>query len=1042
LNINTLLQRIRDKAKNIIFNKSINLCDLIDSSELFDHQYFLNQCLSENLKTSESRSSAISAYLHQIEFWQINPSQYFDGKWYLKTYPDVHQAQVNPLIHYIRFGKFEGRQSGPNRAIVWEYYLWRGASDTMQLRLEGLLSGDAQNESELSYASWALARWFAYQKEWAQAVDCIHSYANSQAVNPNQAGPWLVGIQAAIECGKPQIAIDFLDRLKAFNPHCTDMFLAEANIQSVLVPNVNKADEVRLTLINSLYAQACLSQIKFKNPELGLKICNITAVEPDTAIASKEVEKVSVIVPMYNASETILATLGCLVEQTWSNLEVIIVDDYSQDNSCQLVEQFLDKLPAELKRNWQLLKQPANKGAYAARNRGALSATGNYITVHDADDWSHPQKIEYQVNALLEAPAKKASISFLARADQTLMFTCWRIEERWIYRNISSLMVQRSVIEKIGYWDDISAGADTEYYYRLLRAFGSNAIIEVLPNIPLSFLLSTPDSLTQQAKTHLITQFLGVRKCYLDAARRWHSSVSEITELYLAPTLSRRPFLIPSSLSRNVVEVDIPNPIDFVQQSDYFDQAWYVRNNSDLHNQMIEPVEHYWSTQQTGQRDPGPNFSQSGYLYQMENQGINDIDPLMHFLTADEDSKLEPVPFFKGLSKPKNGRPTVLLAGHAAGLTLYGGERSLLDLLNAFESLNFNVVVTLPSALNRDYVELLRAHSLGVVIIPDGWWQLGKLPCVDTIRHFQELFERFKVDVVHVNTLVQDNVLVAAHQAGIKLVVHVRELLTQDPALCAALNASPAQGYAHVTEVADLILANSQCMYNSLTASNVQQSSLQTLPSPPIIAIPNTIDMSTLVSLPARDEVSSNKICVAMLSSNIAKKGIWDFVDVAVKLNDFADLVGFKLFGPKTAEIEQIIDRKQAGELTNLEYCGYIEDPAEALFTADIVVNLSHFQESFGRTVLEAMAAAKPVVCYDWGALGELVINHQSGYLVSFGDVEAVSSHILNLANNRQILMAMGTKGREHANNNYSESVFVSKIASAYSGLISGNIDA
>ncbi len=170
--------------------------------------------------------------------------------------------------------------------------------------------------------------------------------------------------------------------------------------------------------------------------------------------------------------------------------------------------------------------------------------------------------------------------------------------------------------------------------------------------------------------------------------------------------------------------------------------------------------------------------------------------------------------------------------------------------------------------------------------------------------------------------------------------------------------------------------------------------------------------MSTLVSLPAIDDRSSNKICVAMLSSNIAKKGIWDFVDVAIKLNDFADLVGFKLFGPKTAEIEQIIDRKQAGELTNLEYCGYIEDPAEALFTADIVVNLSHFQESFGRTVLEAMAAAKPVVCYDWGALGELVINHQSGYLVSFGDVEAVSSHILNLANNRQILMAMGTKGR------------------------------
>jgi glycosyltransferase involved in cell wall biosynthesis len=1034
---------MRDKAKNMIFNKSINLCDLIDSSELFDHQYFQKQCLTESLgTTAASRGSTISSYLHQMEFWPIKPSQNFDGKWYLDTYPDVRQAHVNPLIHYIRFGKMEGRQPCPNRATVWEYYLWRGASDTMLLRLERILNGDAQNDGELSYAAWALARWFAYQQQWGKVVGYIHCYANAQTIAANLPSPWLVGIQAAIECDKPEIAIGFLDKLKVDCSVYNDIFLAEANIQSVLVPNVAKADELRLRLINSLFAQACLNQIKMINPEFGLKICNITAVESATIMVSKDVEKVSVIVPMYNASVTILATLGCLVEQTWSNLEVIIVDDYSQDNSCQLVEQFLDKLPVELKRIWQLLKQPANKGAYAARNRGALSATGNYITVHDADDWSHPQKIEYQVNALLEAPTKKASISFLARADQMLMFTCWRIEERWIYRNISSLMVQRSVIEKIGYWDDISAGADTEYYYRLLRAFGSDAIIEVLPNVPLSFLLSTPDSLTQQAKTHLITQFLGVRKCYLDAALRWHSSVSEITELYLAPILTHRPFLIPTSLGRGVTQVGVPNPIDFVQQSAWFDQAWYVRNNSDLQNQMIEPVEHYWSTQQTGQRDPGPNFSQSGYLYQMEIQDISGIEPLIHFLTADEDSKLEPVPFFKGISKPINGRPTVLLAGHTAGLTLYGGERSLLDLLKAFESLDFNVVVTLPSALNRDYVELLRAHSLGVEIIPDGWWQLGKLPCVDTIRHFQELFERFKVDVVHVNTLVQDNVLVAAHQADIKLVVHVRELLTQDPALCAVLNASPAQGYYHVTEVADLILANSQCMYNSFTASNIQQSSLQTATKPPIIAIPNTIDMSTLVSLPARDDMSSNKICVAMLSSNIAKKGIWDFVDVAVKLKTAAGLVEFKLFGPKTAEIEQIIDRKQAGELTNLEYCGYIEDPAEALFTADIVVNLSHFQESFGRTVLEAMAAAKPVVCYDWGALGELVINHQSGYLVSFGDVEAVSSHILNLANNRQLLMAMGTKGREHAINHYSESVFVSKIASAYSGLISDNIDA
>jgi hypothetical protein len=56
----------------------------------------------------------------------------------------------------------------------------------------------------------------------------------------------------------------------------------------------------------------------------------------------------------------------------------------------------------------------------------------------------------------------------------------------------------------------------------------------------------------------------------------------------------------------------------------------------------------------------------------------------------------------------------------------------------------------------------------------------------------------------------------------------------------------------------------------------------------------------------------------------------------------------------------------------NIELSGYAPFPSEALARADIVLNLSNFEETFGRTVLEAMAAGRPVVAYNWGALPEL----------------------------------------------------------------------
>jgi glycosyltransferase involved in cell wall biosynthesis len=104
---------------------------------------------------------------------------------------------------------------------------------------------------------------------------------------------------------------------------------------------------------------------------------------------------VSVIIPAFNAEKWIKETLESVLTQTYGNIEVIVVDDGSNDGTPALAEQAL----AEDARSHMLIQQP-NQGAAAARNRGIEAASGDWIQFLDADDLLDRQKIEIQVERL------------------------------------------------------------------------------------------------------------------------------------------------------------------------------------------------------------------------------------------------------------------------------------------------------------------------------------------------------------------------------------------------------------------------------------------------------------------------------------------------------------------------------------------------------------------------------------------------------------------------------------------------------------------
>lgn len=105
-------------------------------------------------------------------------------------------------------------------------------------------------------------------------------------------------------------------------------------------------------------------------------------------------DKVSIIVPNYNSEEYISDCIDSLINQTYKNIEVLIVDDCSTDNSVEIVKKYVKN-----NSNVILIKSKQNKGVSNARNEGIKKASGKYIMFSDSDDWYEKDAVEKLINA-------------------------------------------------------------------------------------------------------------------------------------------------------------------------------------------------------------------------------------------------------------------------------------------------------------------------------------------------------------------------------------------------------------------------------------------------------------------------------------------------------------------------------------------------------------------------------------------------------------------------------------------------------------------
>lgn len=107
--------------------------------------------------------------------------------------------------------------------------------------------------------------------------------------------------------------------------------------------------------------------------------------------------EISVIIPAYNAAKTIEQCLNSILNQTFKDLEIIIVNDASTDNTVEIVKKIISQNP---KINFNLILNTKNLGAPATRNWGAKEASGTSIIFCDADIVMKPMMLEKMASAL------------------------------------------------------------------------------------------------------------------------------------------------------------------------------------------------------------------------------------------------------------------------------------------------------------------------------------------------------------------------------------------------------------------------------------------------------------------------------------------------------------------------------------------------------------------------------------------------------------------------------------------------------------------
>ncbi|TPV38786.1 glycosyltransferase family 2 protein [Bacillus dicomae] len=190
----------------------------------------------------------------------------------------------------------------------------------------------------------------------------------------------------------------------------------------------------------------------------------------------EQTQLVSVIVPLYNAEKYIEETMESILNQTYKNIEIVIVDDGSKDQSSSIVQNLKKKYPEQIK---YILQE--NQGVSVARNTGIENANGEYISFLDSDDLWHSTKIEKQIESMHKNNMNACYCGYMnfyeetgEKVENTTNFVKGNMTKAFlthqVFAQTSTWIFKKSIVmdHNIRFTPGCSWGEDLEFLFKLM----------------------------------------------------------------------------------------------------------------------------------------------------------------------------------------------------------------------------------------------------------------------------------------------------------------------------------------------------------------------------------------------------------------------------------------------------------------------------------------------------------------------------------------------------------------------------------------------
>lgn len=192
-------------------------------------------------------------------------------------------------------------------------------------------------------------------------------------------------------------------------------------------------------------------------------------------------KKVSIIIPVYNVSGYIKECLDSVINQIYKNLEIIIINDNSTDNTMEIINSYKDK-------RIKAVNLDKNSGVSIARNKGVEISTGDYICFLDSDDYWNLEKIEKQVKFVKDKAFIYSDYEFYNNGKKHRVSVPKSLTYKQALKNTtiftSTVMFNMKYLSKEDlYMPNIKIGQDTSTWWRILKkvdkAYGMNEVLSI-----------------------------------------------------------------------------------------------------------------------------------------------------------------------------------------------------------------------------------------------------------------------------------------------------------------------------------------------------------------------------------------------------------------------------------------------------------------------------------------------------------------------------------------------------------------------------------